>query len=113
MQCETMSRPITGCSEVAYSRGQISVGAALAFGPLDPNGGGMTARQRQRDHGAGVADHGAAHQLAQALRVGRLAWLAGDHVGGAEFLQGLENARLEQGQQIVQLGQFVLHRGGG
>ena len=47
----------------------------------------MTARQLQRHDRAGVADHGAAHQLAQALGIGRLARLARRHVGGAEFLQ--------------------------
>ncbi len=72
----------------------------------------MTAGQRQRDHGAGVAHHRAAHQLAQPFRVGRLARLAGDHVSGAKFLQRLEDARLEQSQHVVQLGQVVLHRGG-
>ena len=68
------------------------------------------ARQLKGCHGACVADHGVAHQRAQALGIGRLARLARRHVGGAELLERLEDARLQQRQQIVELGQVVLHR---
>ena len=70
----------------------------------------MPARQLQRHDRARVAHHGVAHQLAQPLGIGRLARLAGRHVGGAELLQRLEDARLEQGQQVVELDEVVLHR---
>ena len=48
--------------------------------------------------------------VAQSLGIGRLARLARRHVSGAKFLERLEDARLQQGQQIVQLDQVVLHR---
>ena len=70
----------------------------------------MAARQLQRDDGARVADHRVAHQLAQAFGIGRLARLARRHVGGAKLLQRLEDARLQQRQQVVELDQVVLHR---
>ena len=70
----------------------------------------MTSRQLQRDDGARVAHHGAAHQLTQALRIGRLVRFAGRHIGGAKLLESLEDARFEQREQVVKLGEIVLHR---
>ncbi len=96
--------------EAARRSGKLLVALAFALRPFHPHGGGMPARQLQRDHGTGVADHGVAHQFAQPLGIGGLARLAGGDVGGAEFLEGLEDARLEQGEQVVQLGEIVLDR---
>ena len=86
------------------------VGRPLALGAIHADRHGVTARQLQRDDGARVAHHGAAHQLAQALGIGRLARLARRHMGGAKLLQCLEDAGLEQRQQVVELGEIVLHR---
>ena len=77
---------------------------------IDPDRHGVTARQLQRHDRARVADHRVAHQLAQPLGIGRLARLAGGHVGGAKFLERLEDAGLQQRQQVVELDQIVLHR---
>ena len=65
---------------------------------------------RERRQRARVAHHRAAHQVAQPLAVGRLAWLARHHVDRAELLLRPEDARLQQGQQVVELQQAVLHR---
>ena len=70
----------------------------------------MTARQLQCDDRARVAHHGAAHQFAQALGIGRLVRLAGRHIGGAKLLEGLEDTRFEQREHVVELGEIVLHR---
>src|SRR5712675_1344244 len=48
-----------------------------------------------------------------ALRIGGLARLSGRHIGGPEFLWGLEDAGFEQSQEIVEFGEIVLHRGRG
>jgi hypothetical protein len=42
--------------------------------------------------------------------IGRLARLAGGHVGGAKFLEGLEDAGLQQRQKIIELDEIILHR---
>ena len=68
------------------------------------------ARQLQGCHGACVTDHGAAHELAQIVDVGRLTRLARQHVGGTELCLRLEDAWFQQRQQIVKLDQVVLHR---
>ena len=77
------------CPPAATSR-TSAVSVAITGGLLrfrrGAQGGGMTPRQAQRGQSAGVADHHAAHQVAQLLAVGRLARLAMHHVGGAEFL---------------------------
>ena len=96
--------------QAAGRGGKLVVDGPLGFGAVDPDRRGMPARQFQRDDGARVAHHGAAHQLAQALGIGRLVRLAGRYIGGAELLRRLEDARLEQGEDVVQFGEVVLHR---
>ena len=96
-------KPTDGCGECA-------IGRALRGSALDPDRRGVTARQLERDHRAGVADHRPPHQFAQPLGIGRLARLAGRHIGGAELGQRLEDAGLEQRQEIVQLDEVILHR---
>ena len=90
--------------------GEIAVSVTLAGLSVHPYGRGMAARQPQRHGGTGVADHRVAHQFAQAFGIGRPPRLARRHVGGAEFLERLEDARLQQCQEVVELGQVVLHR---
>ena len=74
-------------------------------------GGGMAPRQPQSGQGSGVANHDAAHQVAQTLAVGGFARFAGHHVYRAELLLGFEDAGLEQGEQVVEFQEAVLHRG--
>ena len=90
-------------------RCEFGVGLGFARAAIDLDGGSVAPRQFEGDDGAGVANHRAAHQPAQALGIGRLARLARGHIGKAEFLQCLENARLQQRQEIVELDQIVLH----
>ena len=89
---------------------ELAVGYRLDLGAIRADRHGVTARQFQRDDGACVAHHCAAHQLAKALGIGRLARLAGRHVSRAKLLQGPEDAGFEQRQQVVELGEIVLHR---
>ena len=97
------------CHQAPRGRCEIGVGLGFARAAIDLDGGSVAPRQFEGDDGASVANHRAAHQPAQALRIGRLARLAWGHIGKAEFLQCLENARLQQRQEIVELDQIVLH----
>ena len=109
MQREPVSAASLG-RQPARRCGQLLVGRPLALRAVHADRHGVTARQLQRHDGARVAHHGVAHQRAQALGIGGLARLAGGHVGSAKFLQRLEDARLEQREHVVELGEIVLHR---
>jgi hypothetical protein len=95
--------------EPAHRAREVGIGRGLVRRAVHLERERVAARQLEGDDRARVADHRAAHQLAQAPGVGRPARMAGRHIGRAKLLLRLEDARLEQGEQIVELDQVILH----
>ena len=88
---------------------ELLVGLPLACAPIHAHRHGVTARELQRDYGSRVAHHCAAHELAQALGIGRHVRLARRHMDGAKLLKRLEDAGLEQREYVVKFEEVVLH----
>jgi hypothetical protein len=115
LQGEAMRRRVrrTGrglvCRQLANQRRQVFVAGRLLCVRECAQRGRLASRHPQGGKGAGVAHHHPAHQLAQPVAVCRLARFARHHVNGPELLLRLEDARLQQGQQVVQFEQAVLY----
>ena len=79
----------------------------------DPNRQGEARRQLQHRDGTGIAHHDFLEKLAQLFPVARVGGIAAGDELLLESLLRLEVPRLEQGHQVVEFFQAVLHRGGG
>ncbi len=97
------------CSDATNGVGEIPIGGLFGVAGIHAQGRRVAPRQLKSDHGAGVADHHGAHQLAQTIGARGLSRISARHVGSAELLQRLEDAGLEQREQIVELDHAVLH----
>ena len=113
VRCQALPTVLPVGDQVSGQSRQFLIGRLLGRGGIDPARRGVPTRQFQRHDRPRIADHRVAHQVAQLVRVGRLARLARGHVSGAKFLLRLEDAGLQQRQQVVELDEIVLHRRGG
>ena len=107
-----VSAPV-GLVDGSNQGGDTVVELFFCSGGLNPYGFGKARGNIDFRHGPGIADHHLAEQFLEPAAVLRAGRIPLGHEPLAKSLGRLELARLEQGDQVVQLHEIVFHRRGG